>query len=423
LTIDVLDRPAEAGTAAKLRPAISVIQPGARLHYAVPAILARAGLLKTLYTDLHAEHWWLRAVGAVLPRKPASLRRLLGRRLPEGLPADLVVDMPLRTISAPLFARLRLFGADGRGMAGRSVSQALLDRLEHDLGEGDVVYTVLVNEDVEVMRRLKRRGAKIVHECMMSPDIGLWLAEERRLYPGIEPEPNLDAIASGREGDAAKYAIADLVLVPSRHVRDAVIGLGCAPEKIALVPYGLDASRFEGTPRPVAGRVLFVGKTTLLKGAHHVAAAARALAERRNDIEIRVAGRVGESAKASDIFRGPHYLGQMPRARMAEEYARADVFVLPSLSEGMALAHLEAMAAGVPVIATPNCGSVVRDGVDGFIVPVRDREMLAARIEEIVSDRQLRERMSINARQRAQEFSIERYGERLLAVLAPLVQG
>ena len=108
---------------------------------------------------------------------------------------------------------------------------------------------------------------------------------------------------------------------------------------------------------------------------------------------------------------------------MAEEYARADVFVLPSLSEGMALAHLEAMAAGVPVIATPNCGSVVRDGVDGFIVPVRDREMLAARIEEIVSDRQLRERMSINARQRAQEFSIERYGERLLAVLAPLVQG
>src|SRR6266700_3734578 len=79
---------------------ISVIQPGARLHYAVPEILARAGLLKRLYTDLHAEHGWLRVLDRALPadRQPKQLRRLFGRRLPADLPASLVEDIALETL-------------------------------------------------------------------------------------------------------------------------------------------------------------------------------------------------------------------------------------------------------------------------------------------------------------------------------------
>jgi glycosyltransferase involved in cell wall biosynthesis len=105
---------------------------------------------------------------------------------------------------------------------------------------------------------------------------------------------------------------------------------------------------------------------------------------------------------------------------MRRHYRTADVFVLPTLCEGMALVHLEAMAAGVPVITTPNCGSVVRDGIDGFIVPVRDPDALADRIEQIVSDRALRQRMSEAARERAREYSLSRYAERLLGALSAL---
>jgi glycosyltransferase involved in cell wall biosynthesis len=416
MTADLLDLKAGGGAGTRLRPAISVIQPGARLNYAVPEILAGAGLLRRLYTDVHAEHWWMRAIGALLPRQPSEIKRLLGRRLPQGLPAALVEDAPVTVLATRALERAGLLPA-----ADRSASRALLRRIEAEVLPGDIVYTVLVNEDVEVMRRLKARGVKIVHECMMSPDIGLWLAEERALFPGIEPAADIEAIAAGRTSDRAKYAVADLVLVPSLHVREAVIGMGCAPDKVTVVPYGLDPARFSAPPRPVPGRVLFVGKATLLKGAHYVAAAARAMAARRPDISVRMVGRAGEAALAHDAFLGPSYIGQVPRARMSEEYAQADLFVLPSLSEGMALSHLEAMAAGLPVIATPNCGSVVRDGIDGFIVPVRDWEALAMRIEEIVSDRALRDWMSRNARQRAQEFSLARYGERLVATLAPLL--
>jgi glycosyltransferase involved in cell wall biosynthesis len=84
------------------------------------------------------------------------------------------------------------------------------------------------------------------------------------------------------------------------------------------------------------------------------------------------------------------------------------------VSEGSAVVHLEALACGVPVITTPNCGSVVRDGVDGFLVPIRDAEELANKIETIVTDRRLRGEMSRNARERAREFTWARYGERLL---------
>jgi glycosyltransferase involved in cell wall biosynthesis len=100
-----------------------------------------------------------------------------------------------------------------------------------------------------------------------------------------------------------------------------------------------------------------------------------------------------------------------------EEFRRADLFVLPTLAEGMALVHLEAMACGVPVITTPNCGSVVRDGLEGFIVPIRDPRALADRTQQLLEDRDLRQRMGAAARKRARDYTWARYGERLLSAL------
>jgi glycosyltransferase involved in cell wall biosynthesis len=75
------------------------------------------------------------------------------------------------------------------------------------------------------------------------------------------------------------------------------------------------------------------------------------------------------------------------------------------------------MACGVPVITTPNCGSLVRDQVEGFLVPIRDPLALANRIQQIIEDRPLRDRLSAAARRRARDYTWARYGERLLAAL------
>ena len=107
----------------------------------------------------------------------------------------------------------------------------------------------------------------------------------------------------------------------------------------------------------------------------------------------------------------------MPRSQLREEFRQADVVVLPTMAEGMGLVHLEAMACGVPVITTPHCGSVVRDGTDVFIVPIRDADALADRLQELLEDCALRQQMGSSARERARGYTWAGYGENLLTTL------
>lgn len=182
----------------------------------------------------------------------------------------------------------------------------------------------------------------------------------------------------------------------------------------------MDQSWLETHPTPIPGRVLFVGSVGLLKGTHYLAEAARSLRKRNVACEIRVVGHVSKAQKADPLFAGPTYVGQIPRASMQSEFLAADVFVLPTLSDSFALAHLEALACAVPVITTPNCGSVVRDGLEGLIVPIRDAVALADAIQRIVTDPGLRARMSENARRRARDYTWDKYGERLIRACSKL---
>jgi glycosyltransferase involved in cell wall biosynthesis len=297
-----------------------------------------------------------------------------------------------------------------------SLGSALLVALESETyGRDDVIYTVLVNKDAAAMTRLRNRGARVIHECILGPDVGLWVCDEAKLYPGLEEVAPRTAVDAGRQLDLLKLATADLVLAPSEFTRNAILDLAGASKLVSVVPYGLDLGRFDTrNVQPEPGRVLMVGTVGLRKGSHHFAAASRELKKRGVPTTCVVAGPIPNTVRMQSTFQGPTYLGQVPRFQIGHEFRLADIFVLPTLAESFSLAHLEALAHGIPVITTPNCGSVVRNGVEGFIVPIRDPKSLADRIEEIVTDRNLRDRMSVAARARAAEFSIQKYAERLI---------
>jgi glycosyltransferase involved in cell wall biosynthesis len=233
----------------------------------------------------------------------------------------------------------------------------------------------------------------------------------------INKRDDWEEVQAGIERDQQKWSLSDLILVPSQFVYDSVTRLGAEPERVKIVPYGIDSNWLEQAPSPQKGRVLFVGSVGLRKGNHYLAQATRLLKERGITCEVRVIGpyEKGDSSLIEDPeFKGPYYVGQVPRSEVRKEFLQADIFVLPTLSDSFALVHLEAMACAVPVITTPNCGSVVRDGVDGFIIPIRDAESLANRIEQLLTDRQLRNHMSVNAKERAREFTWDQYRDRLL---------
>jgi len=119
----------------------------------------------------------------------------------------------------------------------------------------------------------------------------------------------------------------------------------------------------------------------------------------------------------NQISKRVELVGPVPRPVVRQHYEWADVFVFPSICEGSATVTYEALAAGLPVITTPNAGSVVRDGIDGYIVPIRDAGAIADRLERLMATPGLLKEMSRSARERAKEFSWEKYGERLVACI------
>ena len=408
--------PSQNGAHGPLR--FIVLQPGARMSYAVPALLARAGMLERFYTDICADVGLLRYLAASWPDRirPKPVARLLGRRLPPEIPSRSVRQVALSSLAD---LTLRRLPHARRCLNGWTAPDPRLIELVRSDGfaRANALYTVLINSDLDLVREAQARGIKTVHEVMIGPDVGRWVQEEQALFPGIEESVPPERIREGNERDARKYELSDLILVPSEFVRRSVLALGGDPKRIATVPYGIADRWFGQVNEPVPGRVLFVGSVRLLKGSHYVAEASRILQRRRVACEVRVVGPYRPDVVRHAAFNGPTYVGQVPRARVVEAFRRADIFVFPTLCDSFGIVQLEAMACGVPVITTPNCGSVVRDGVDGFIVPIRDAAAIADKVELLLADRALRDRMGASARERAREFTWERYGERLLTAL------
>jgi glycosyltransferase involved in cell wall biosynthesis len=196
---------------------------------------------------------------------------------------------------------------------------------------------------------------------------------------------------------------------------------GFDPARVRVVPYGTsDVMRLP--PQPELGRVLFAGSGVVCKGLPYLAQAASILKQQRPDVRIFVAGEVSQAVRGRTETRDLNFLGHLDHQAMAREFCRADVFCLPSLSESFGVSICEALAHGLPVITTPAGGSVVRDGVDGLIIPARDARAITDAITAIVDDRHRRNAMSDEAIATADRYNEDRCGSAFLAVVRECVE-
>jgi starch synthase len=214
----------------------------------------------------------------------------------------------------------------------------------------------------------------------------------------------------------AELAETETVIVPSAYVHDTLTRRGVPAEKIAVIPYGVDIDRFrpavEPGPQP-RFRLLFVGHLCQRKGIGYLLEAARRLRGLPGFELLLVGSRIGaQSALApySDLFR---YKSHVPFHEVHTLFNSSDVFVYPSLHEGSAFVTYEALSSGLPIVTTPNSGSVVRDGIEGYIVPIRDVDALVDRIERLHRDPDLRHAMSEAARLRALDYTWSHYQRRI----------
>jgi glycosyltransferase involved in cell wall biosynthesis len=218
----------------------------------------------------------------------------------------------------------------------------------------------------------------------------------------------------------------------SPEVRDDLVALGVAPaEKFSVIRLGIDLDRRLTGPDDggVAFRRLFgvgadefvvgwVGRMTAIKRVDDVLLAFRRLRERGVKARLCLVGdgpdREQVEQRAHDLGVVRHVLFVGYQRDIAPYYSFFDAFVLPSANEGTPVSAIESLAAARPVVATRVGGTpdVVEDGADGILVPVGDVEAIAAALERLARDADLRRRLGEHGRERV----VPRYRvERLVA--------
>ena len=243
------------------------------------------------------------------------------------------------------------------------------------------------------------------------------LNREARISPEFFPIYLGDGVLDRRELSwlhrrrLADVSLADLILVPSDHIAERLAQSGIPPYKLRVIPYAADCNRF----RPQAQKLhtasctfLFAGGITQRKGIRYLLTAWERI--RRPDWNLQLLGPLPRNLEPlAPSLAHVQVLGRVSHAEMPSYMAAADVFVFPSLFEGSAVVTYEALASGLPSIVTPAAGSVVRQGIEGFLVAPGDVNALANRMEQLGNSPELRAEMSQAARARSLDFDWPRY--------------
>ncbi len=392
------------------------VQFGARRAYAIPALLQEADLLEWFYTDLCGNT----GAGRLLASLPAllqrgALKRLARREVPGNIRAK-TVTFPLQTFRH----FLRQASGKYKTAVGDDILWEAFDTelgramIRRGLGQSTHIFS-MAGECLPFIKHAHQQGRTVVTEFYSMPSRREIYRDEWRRFPELEDEPDDAYVNWYAEKQRQVCRVTDWAIAPSQHVIDDLTGnFGFPPERCFVVPYAVHETWLEMQNEPAPGRVLFVGLAGMGKGIHYAGMAQQLLNDPR--IAFRIVGWASERVRAHRLCQRLNFVGFVPRTEVREEFRRADIFILPSLFEGSAEVTYEALASGLPVITTPAAGSVVRDGIEGFIVPERDPNALAERIRQLMNDRALRERMSAAAKERARHFTWKQYGERLRAV-------
>ncbi|HET7694620.1 MAG TPA: glycosyltransferase family 4 protein [Vicinamibacterales bacterium] len=246
----------------------------------------------------------------------------------------------------------------------------------------------------------------------------------RRLW---YPVSRLSQVAAGAH-------LSDRLLLLNDRDRDYALSHGWQqPDRIDVIPHGVSDHFLNDDPGPDAPRgegLLFCGSWDQVKGIHYLVQAFDRIAARLPQPRLTV---LGPGVPASAVLRAfsdrsrhlVRVVDRAPEADVIRALRTHDVLLWPSTYEGFGLVLIEAMSQRLAVVATPvGCGSsVVRDGVNGLVVPARDAEALAAAAERLIGDAALRRRLGSAARAAVAGLSWRACAERTIACYRAALNG
>ena len=376
---------------------VTYTAPNRAHHYRYAAALARAGCL----------HRFVSGFSRFSPR--AALPEV-GDRL---VRADHLQNLYLASL------KLRLPVSDELAY----LSKCWLDRMSESPARGSDLFLYYSGSGLRTTRRLRDGPVINVVEAVNSHVLvqqAIMREEYARLSLPFSPFHSREVARRVEE-----YAVADAILCPSTFVKKSFVAQGIPAERIAVVPYGIDpAPMAEASARDDERfRVLYVGQIDIRKGLRYLIAAFEQL--RHPNKELWIVGPTTSQTGIADLTlpTGTRFFGVLKGEELAQVYREANVFVLPTIEEGLALVLGEALSFGLPVVTTVNSGGddLFTDGVEGFIVPIRSPDAIAEKLQQLADQPELRKKMSLAAEARSRGLqSWNETGTRLVKTLASL---
>jgi glycosyltransferase involved in cell wall biosynthesis len=358
-------------------------------------------------------------------------RELNRRKFDERL-KSLTVQHPFRELGRMAASRLNLHwlcrhetGVFCTDAVFRSQDRLVAEHLRKSRRPFTAVYAM---EDgaLETFRVAKAAGMR----CCYDLPIAYWRKAQKLLQEETQRLPAWKHTMSGVQDSSAKLErkteelhLADVVICPSKFVAESLPQEAQANKQVAIAPFGSPPPAEEFSLRSKVNgklRVLFAGSMSQRKGLGDLFAAMKQL--RRRDVELVVMG----SPQASMEFYRREFNELVfepgrPHNQVLELMRTCDVFCLPSIVEGRALVMQEAMSQGLPLIITPNTGGedLIKEGITGFLVPIRNPDQIARKIEWFADHRNAIPEMSQAARSHAHQLTWEYYGQAIVDAVHP----
>jgi glycosyltransferase involved in cell wall biosynthesis len=381
--------------------------------------LAREGKLAGFYTGVaFREEGWAGQLAA----RVASRRPVLRNRIVEGLGAGALHALPLVELGARAAAK----GAARLGLPLKRYDAlfAMHDAVVSRLPWPKDTAKIYAYEDGALLtfRRAARAGIERIWDLPLPHYLtieDLW-RQERQRWPGaVDLPPHREPDWKRRRKDE-ELRLATTVSVASAFTKSSLERTDVAVPAV-VVPYGFPVESFSPRAAPPSGpfTVLAVGTHDLRKGTPYLLEAWKRAAI--PDAELQLVGPLRLSRTFLEGYAGlfkhdPH----VPKAKLGERYAAADVLAFPTLGDGFGLVIQEAMCTGTPVITTP-CGGgpeCIDDGINGWLVPPRDIDALVERLRFCAANRDRVAAFGRAARARAERWTWREVGDELVRTLA-----
>jgi len=358
------------------------------------------------------------------------------RSWPTFVVTDYIKHGPHRQIVAhPFFARLswlawamwRRLPKYLRIQSPQEFLNILAGRLSKSHVDGCQLLVGFAMVSLECLERARQvRALAVLEHAMVHVDVAMSLAEDEYKKWDRTGQPYSRLSSAMIRRMRKEYDAADFICVLSTFAEKSFHNAGVDKRKIVKVSLGVDIAAFSpGPPRVGAFRILFVGRLEFPKGVQYLLQAFASISH--SDAELWLVGHACPEIESclkeleDDRIR---IVGEVPHGDISMCYQQSDVLVFPTICDSFGLVILEAMACGLPVIATTNSAApdIIDEGVDGFVVPIRDAEAIRCRLLYLYDHRDILLEMGRAARKKVcNHFSSSCYSDQIGRLYAALL--